>query len=297
MSKHFLFFVSCLLLAFSLQAQEDMPILLSKSYKKIKYAPAPGAKFAKIEAVKSLDAKGVLKLGGKSTAKLYCNGRFKDIEGKGEYAIADLFAEELRYSAMGFANTFNGMLMAAINGPRGSDTTATSSGWGNKKFDIIGTTPIGKAVAGQSLNFHWQSKKPLPEYEFMIEDESGKVIHSKKVGQKQYTLNFSDLNLQAGKTYAWKVVQPGGEGMASNKYLFTIAAEKEKEEVISALQEEEVYQQADALLKKLMEAASLEEAEFYYDADRSYEEASQMAGDEELPEKMREAFARRRSVE
>ena len=50
-------------------------------------------------------------------------------------------------------------------------------------------------------------------------------------------------------------------------------------------------------MKKLMEAASLEEAEFYYDADRSYEEASQMAGDEELPEKMREAFARRRSVE
>lgn len=285
------------MLAFSLQAQDDIPILLSKSYKKIKYAPEPGAKYSKIQAVKSLDAKGVLKLGGKSTARLYCNGLFKDIEGRGEYVIADLFGDELNYRAMGFANTFNGMLMAAIRGPRGTDTTSASSGWGNKKFDIISATPIGKAISNQSLRFQWQSRENIPEYEFTIEDESGRVIHSKKVNQKEYTVDFSGLGLKAGKSYAWKVVQPGGEGMVSDKYFFKVADEKEKADVITALQEEEVYQEAGPQMKKLMEAASLEDSEFYYAADQAYVEAAQMSGKEDLPEKMREAFVRRRSVD
>lgn len=294
MSKQIMLFAGCLLLAFSLQAQEEVPILLTSSYKTVKYAPEKGARFARIKATKSLDAKGVLKLGGKSTAKVYCNGAFRDLEGKGEYLIADLFARELEHSAMGFSNTFNDMLMAAIGGSRGSDSIPASDGWGNKKFDIVSRTPIGKAVAGQKLRFQWASREALPQYEFILEDESGKVLHSATVSETIYTADLGALGLKKGK-YAWKVVKAGGEGPASNKYFFSVTGEDEKARAMKALQDEEGYQQADPLMKKLMEAAWLEDSEFYYAADMAYKEAAQMADEGALSRKMYEAFMARRA--
>lgn len=294
MSKQILLFAGCLLLAFGLQAQSDVPILLTKTEKKVKYAPEKDARFSKVEAVKSLDADGVLKLRGKSVARLYCNGAFKELEGKGEYVVGDLFADELRYAPMGFSNTFNGRLMAAIGGPKEGDTIPPSSGWGNKKFDIVSETPIGKAVAGKSLTFRWQSREDLPEYTITIEDAAGKTIHSATVKEKQYMFNLGEHGLMAGKDYSWKVAQPGEAGASSDKYYFSVAGEAEKAEVMKYLQEEEAYQQADPVIKKLMEAASLEDAEFYYAADAAYKEAAGMADKGELPKEMYEAFMRRR---
>ena len=43
-----------------------------------------------------------------------------------------------------------------------------------------------------------------------------------------------------------------------------------------------------------MEAASLEDAEFYYAADMAYKEAAAMADKGDLPKEMYEAFLRRR---
>lgn len=295
MSKHILLFAGCLFLALSLQAQEGAPILLTQSYKKIRYAPEQGARFTKIEATKSLDAKGVLKLGGKSTAKLYCNGHFKGLEGKGEYMIADLFAKELEYSAMGFSNTFNGMLMAAIGDDKNPTPPPTSSGWGNKKFGIISQTPVGKTGASQSITFQWASKEDLPAYEFILEDQNGKTVHSATVNAKQYSLDLGKLALKEGMAYSWKAMQPGGQGLSSNKYSFTIAGKGEQEAGMKALQEEEAYQQADPLMKKLMEAAWLEDSEFYYAADLAYKEAAGMADKGELPRQMYEAFMARRA--
>ena len=294
MSKHFLLFIGCLLLAFSAQAQKDVPILLTKSYKKIKYAPEPGAKFSKIEATKSLDAKGVLKLGGKSTAKLYCNGAFKELNGKGAYVISDLFKDELQYTPMGFSNTFNGMLMAAIGGEKDKTLPGTGDGWGNKKFGIVSKTPIGKAVAGQPIVFQWQSKESLPEYEFILEDGNGKVLHSATVKEEQYGVNLEELGLKAGNAYSWKVMQPGSKGLSSNKYSFSITGKEELTKAMNALQEEEAYQQADPLLKKLMEAAWLEDAEFFYAADMAYKEAASISGRCDLSTEMRRAFEARR---
>lgn len=286
-------FVGCFLLGFGLQAQMDVPILLTKTYKKVKYAPEQGARFSKVEGTKSLSPEGVLKLKGKSTARLYCNGTFKELEGKGNYSVAELFEDELRYAPMGFSNVFNDRLMAAIGGPKGSDTTAVSSGWGNKKFDIIGQTPIGKTTAGQPLTFRWQSKEELPEYTFTIEDKSGKTLYSTTVSKKQLALNLAEQGLEANMAYAWKVTQPGEGGASSNKFYFSVVSEEEKAEVMKALQEEEAYQQAEPLMKKLMEAAYLEDAEFYYAADTAYEEAAKMDKGG-LPEEMYKAFVRRR---
>ncbi|MCB9267370.1 MAG: hypothetical protein H6558_20295 [Lewinellaceae bacterium] len=294
MSNKIMLFIGCLLLAFGLHAQDDVPILLTKSDKKVKYAPGQGEKFSKVSAVKSLDAGGVLKLSRKSSARLYCNGSFKELEGKGEYTIADLFQDELKYTPMGFSNTFNGMLMAAIGGPRGSDTTSSSSGWGNKKFEIAGETPIGKTTANQSITFRWRSREVLPAYEFVIGDESGKVVHAATVNEKKYALELGSLGLNTGKKYFWKVQAPGGEGASSGKYSFTIADEGEQAAAMEGLQEEEAYKKADPLIRKLMEAASLEEAEFYYAAGQAYEEATKMSDKGDLPKNMREAFSRRR---
>lgn len=294
MSKQILFIVGCLLLSLSLQAQDDVPILLTKTYKKVKYAPEQGARYSKVEATKSLGPEGVLKLSGKATARLYCNGTFKELEGKGMHPVASLFEDELRYAPMGFSSTFNSRLMAAIGGPKGSDTTSISSGWGNKKFEIISSTPIGKAVAGQLITFRWQSKKDLPEYTFSLEDESGKVVHSAAVKKKEYMLNLGELGLKEGKKYAWKVVETGGAAF-SNKYFFSIARDAEKAEVMKLLQEEEVYQQADPLMKKLMEAVSFEDAEFYYAADKAYAEAAGMSDTGNLPQEMREALTRKQA--
>ncbi len=287
-------FVGCFLLSIGLQAQVDVPILLTKTHKKVKYAPEQGARFSKVEATKSLDPGGVLKLRGKSKARLYCNGTFKELEGKGNYAVAELFEDELRYAPMGFSNVFNDRLMAAIGGSKGSDTMAVSSGWGNKKFDIISQTPIGKTTAGQPLTFRWQSKEEFSEYAFTIEDESGKTLYSATVGKKQHTVNPSEQGLTAGMAYTWRVTQPGENGASSNKFYFSIVDEAEKAEVMKALQEEEAYQQADPLMKKLMEAAYLEDAEFYYAADEAYEAAARMEGEGGLPEEMHKAFVRRR---
>ncbi|MCO6489730.1 MAG: hypothetical protein J5I98_15045 [Phaeodactylibacter sp.] len=293
MSKPIVLIAGILLLALSLHGQGDVPILLTKSYKKVRYAPEQGAKFTKIEAVKSLEAKGVLKLGGKSSARLYCNGAFKELDGKGAYAVGSLFQEELRYTPMGYANLLNDRLMAAIGGPKGTDSIPAGSGAMNKRFDIGVTTPVGKAVAGQTIRLQWESAKDIPEYQFLIEEEGGKEVHSALVTEKQYAFSPGSLGLKAGRKYAMRVMQPGG-GAASGKYFFTVAEDKEKAEAIKALQAEAIYQEAEPVMKKLMEAVSLEDAGFYYAADQAYAEAAQLAGKDELPGKMREALVRRR---
>lgn len=293
MSKPIILIAGFLTLAFSLQSQGDAPILLTKSYKTIKYAPEQGAKFTKIEATKSLDADGVLKLGGKSMARLYCNGAFKELEGKGQYVVGDLFQDELRYKPMGYANLLNDRLMAAIGGPKGTDSIPAGSGAMNKRFDIGVTTPVGKAAAGQTIRLQWESAKDFPEYQFLIEEEGGKEVHSAIVTEKQYAFSPGSLGLKAGRKYALRVMQPGGAA-ASGKYFFTVAEDKEKAEAIKSLQAEAIYQEAEPVMKKLMEAVSLEDAGFYYAADQAYAEAAQMAGKDELPGKMRKALARRR---
>lgn len=300
MSKPIVLIAGILLLALSLQSQGDVPILLTKSYKKVRYAPEQGAKFTKIEAVKSLDAKGVLKLGGKSSARLYCNGAFKELEGKGAYAVGSLFQEELRYTPMGYANLLNDRLMAAIGGPKGSDTTSAVGGVITiEAFPITVNTPTGKLAAGQTIPLRWQSMQEVPEYRFIIKDGAGKEVHSATVNKMEYALDLGSLGLKTGIQYSWRVVQSGEERVSSNKYFFTITPAEEQEKVMKNLQEEEAYQQADPMMMKLMEGVWLENFGFYYAADKAYQEAARIEGKQGLSENMRRAFTRRwrRSLE
>ncbi len=292
MSKTILLSLCGLFLFSGLQAQDDVPILLTDTYKKVKYAPETGAKFSKVKATKSLDPDGVIKLNRKSTAKVYCNGKFITLEGKGEYPIKETFEDEFDNFLMGSANIFNSMLMAAVGDDTKKTTDgSTADGLGNKKFDINSRTPVGKVKAGQAVHFQWSSKQPAPSYTFSLMGPDGETLHETSVSGTSIEVFLDKLDLTEGTTYYWKVA--AGEDMASDKYDFVVSSGEEQMNAIEKAKSNSAYKEASPLMRKLMEAASLEQDGFLYAAAQAYKEAQQMDEKGEVAEKMYQAFEAR----
>ncbi len=279
------------------QAQGDVPILLTETYKTVKYAPGEGLKFSKAMGGQALQADGVLKLGGKSVAKLYCNGKFVEVKGKGAHKVADELGETLNNSPFGFANRFNDFLLASSDG--GSATgqkvspPGSGSGWGDKSKKIKPGIRIGAVGADEDVVFSWSAEKPATAYVFRILGKGDEAVYEAETVGAAHTVGLKALGLMPGMTYYWHVADKGDSSADTGKLDFEVKTPEARDKALAGLKNDAAYEQAGPAMKKLMEAAAFEDGGFYYAAMVAYTGALKLNTDDAIAQKLQQAYMKR----
>ena len=278
------------------QAQGDMPVLLTDTYKKVKYAPGENAKFSKAKQGQALQADGVLKLGGKSTAKLYSNGQFVEVKGKGKHKISQELGDALNASGFGFASRFNDFLMAANEGSGTTDKVnppGSGSGWGSKDSKIKPGIRLGALTGDEKVVFSWVSDKPATAYSFQILGKGDKVLYQAETKGPAHEVDLKELGLKPDMTYYWQAMVKDNSELSTGKLDFDVKSPLAKAKALAGLNNTPAYEQAGPALKKLMEAAAFEDGGFYYDALVAYTDALKMDTKNSAAQKMQQAFVKR----
>ncbi|MCB0569376.1 MAG: hypothetical protein KDC66_06430 [Phaeodactylibacter sp.] len=286
-----------LLCFFGMNAQGDTPILLTSVYKKVKYAPGEGMKFTRAMEGQSLKQDGILKLCGKATARLYCNGKFVEVNGKGGHKLSEEVASAMGNSPFGFANRFNDFLMAANEGSGSNDQVRppdSGSGWGDEKRTVSPGIRLGTVGGDEKITFSWSGQQPATGYDFKIVGEGDQVVYqAETMGPAALAVDLKALNLKPGKDYYWEVKPKGATDAGSGKLDFKVEGPSAREKALAGLKSDATYEEASAVMKKLMEAAAYEDSGFYYTAMVAYTEALKQNTDNEMAQKLQQAFVKR----
>ncbi len=140
MFKSPILFAIALLLACSLPAQKEQPVILVSSKGKVCYQSPAGGKYQKVAAGAMLRNTGALKLSGKASATVYANGKFEML-GKGNHALASIYGVDDNMRKNNFDTEFGDFLTAAVllaaaaqgHSPAWlaiTDPKTTGDGWG-----------------------------------------------------------------------------------------------------------------------------------------------------------------------
>jgi hypothetical protein len=123
-------FAVCLWLA--APAQEERPVVLVASQGKVTYQSPSSKARQKVVAGAVLRETGSLRLKKRSSAVLFCDGRYEQLDGKNQLVIAERFPlEGSNLFSLNFENQFSNYLTAAIK--LAADPDNATDAWGGVK--------------------------------------------------------------------------------------------------------------------------------------------------------------------
>ena len=286
-----IFTIVILLLAFGLNAQIDLPVLLLAGEGGIKYGADAQTKPQKLKNNSVLSSNGQLKLNGKGKAVLYCNGSYQTLEGKGVYLLKETFQKAAQTTDEALSKMFNAYLTAA--GGKGD--------FGIKRPKdqalIKALSPVGGKLATFSIRFYWQTEEETPGLKLELLDENGKSIHKTKASGGEAVVDPRKARLFPGRTFSWRVFSETNPETSSEAKTFQMSTIGQKDLVLKDLKEAKRYQDAKPNLQTLMEAAYWEEKEWYWDADALYRKLTKEAPDNQLYQQLYKAFLQRCGLE
>ena len=156
-----------------------------------------------------LPIEGKLRIADGAMIKVITNDRSTKLQTPGEYSL-----EELHLSSNKKSMSFTGKFWKYLtDGLKNSDSKKELKAYGeklvaggikgySKSSDQINTTsPIFGKVYSRLLSFEWEDKTGVT---FILKNESGEIVHSKKVKGPEFTLDMKKLNLGFGH-YSWLV--------------------------------------------------------------------------------------------
>ena len=117
-----------LLLTLSATAQNDQPVVLVSSTGKVCYQSPAGGKYQKVQTGALLRNTGMVKLSRKSTATIYCNGKFETLA-KGQHAMGPIFGEASSMRKLNFDSKFGDYLVKAVM--LAAAAQGHNAGWAN----------------------------------------------------------------------------------------------------------------------------------------------------------------------
>ena len=150
-----------------------------------------------------------------------------------------------------------------------TDTIRSTDGWGGHGFRIIPILPVGKVLPGVVV-FSWSRPAGASAYQVIIQDAKKQRLHSVTVQDTFVPIDLRALNLASGNPYYWRVQAPDAPRITSTLVEFTVSSADEQASDLKRAAKSNVYNKGEADLKGLMEAAALEEYEWYYDAQQKY---------------------------
>ncbi len=174
-------------------------------------------------------------------------------------------------SADGWGGGVKDTIRSADGWGRGvKDTIRSGDGWGGHGAQIVAILPEGKVLPGV-VTFSWSKPAGVQRYRVDIQDENDRVLHNVTVQDTFVPIDLQPLNLTPGIVYYWRVQAAESPKLSSSPKGFVISSADEQAQDMKRAAKSNVFNKGGADLKGLMEAAALEETEWYYDAQLKYD--------------------------
>jgi hypothetical protein len=167
-----------------------------------------------------------------------------------------------------------------------TDPKKSGDGWGGKGATIRALMPFGNVQKGL-VCFSWSRPDNKDPYRLEIMDEKGTLVHSQSVKDTSLCLDLAGISLEAEKPYTWRVKVDGAKTMVSNDLVFGIGSAKDREEAIAYASTSS--NSGNSELMALAKAVALENYEWFYDAQKIYEDL-QKSNPSNLVKMMHSAF-------
>jgi len=166
-------------------------------------------------------------------------------------------------------------------------------GWGEQSTKIVPYFPFGK-ILKTFTRFSWKPNQGVKQYNIEIMSAEGEVIHSQVCKKPECEVDLTTVDLMTDKVYEWCVYDLTAEADKNCvKSRFAIASKKEMDEASRKALKSNLGPGSNPGLKKMMEAAALEQAEYYTAAAERYEMALEDEPDNEMIKMSYAAFLKR----
>lgn len=270
-----------LLLGTGLDAQENVDPIVFSQTGKAKFKAGPDSKKVKVSPGTDLALTGTLKLKKRSTLGLYNDGRYTFLTGPGTFTLADELAPAKTEESRVVSRLGEQLVVAIHPYFRTSSAGAgdierdpppsrpSRPGHGNKEAKVAPVVPYPGKVNGASITFQWELAPDLssvPVYTLKVMDDDEQMLKEVSVTGTSRTLTAQELGLETGEVYLWEVTAIDQPDVSTGILEFEYADDTAPTNLRQRLMEEEAYRKASPAAKMLLEAATMENAEFYTEA-------------------------------
>ncbi len=236
-----------------------------------------------------MDVAGSLRCQGGGSVKLLYNGRTLTINDGKLHVLKEL--EQLSSGpGLGFMGRFWSFLSSSMKQTKDEKTLednhrsymeaayAGVKGFATREYAIRISPMFQSKLSNAPVTFHWVIATGNEPTSFLLSRKSdGQEILTAVVQGLSYTADLSQLAIQQGDVCIWRVQSDAdsASGAISAPAEFTYDPEGAAKALASLLPDPD-YQHAFPVEQLLMQAFSLEQAGFYYDAGQKY--AAAVAG-------------------
>lgn len=290
--------ICCLLLHFSLAAQQEITVISGQVF----YYPEPASKPVMKIAGTQFALKGKLRCKASQTAKLLYNGHFFWVSGSKMRNVQDVVNAAVRSSEMSFTGRFFNFLTESVKEGETPEnvkkyhrkymgkTSGGIKGWSNPQYSITPLLLATGKLPSANVIFKWRKSEGAGPYTFNLLSNQNKLIAQVLTKDTVIALDLDQLALNLDEEYTWSVTR--GETGKSVQVPFEVCPSSVVERQTD-LSHEEVFQKASPLEQQLMLAYRLEEEHCYYAANHTFVQLLETSPDNLLLRKMYATFLAR----
>jgi hypothetical protein len=162
-------------------------------------------------------------------------------------------------------------------------------------FSVI--MPRHTRLLADTVRFEWHRTPKVTTFKVVVTDREDKAVHSVTVSDTFYTATTAAMNLKEGQLYYWHVENSADASYRTDEYaLYRLTGEERvsSEQLIADVRSE--YDSDEAAIGQLILGAAFEDMGLYYDAQRAYKSAVEMAPDIQNYKRMYADFLRRQGL-
>lgn len=313
------------LCSLSLAAQNDERATVYSLDGKVKYSPKAKGWFNynTLQSGTRLVSEGRLKVKKGAEVAILQDGEFTLLQGKQRKSVADVLRDARAFrdddysttfasyvkdsehpyfrqaSVLGFVSTNVSPGSTIESGPVKPPPKQSKEGHQDPNAALVPVSPNSTSTSpakttGKPTAFRWLPKADAgvsgEDYQLAILDNNGKVLWEESVQGKQYTVDLSSLDLQAGDYYKWRASLASDPSKNTSAVPFQYVAETAVAQLLEALQSSEFYATATPDAQLLIEAVTLEEEGLQAMAYGRYESALAKDARNELAAAMFKTF-------
>lgn len=167
--------------------------------------------------------------------------------------------------------------------------TGTGDGWGGKGNQIRAIQPFGKLMPG-AATFRWSKPAGNRTFKLTISDLRNQTILETTTVDTFFTVDLTKAPFQAGVTYQWSVGSDEAPAAVSNTLQIELSDATQRNAAVERVQRAPTYAQSPPEVQMLMQAVSLEQADFYEDAAGFYRSLQNSQPKNQLVRIMHAAF-------
>lgn len=167
--------------------------------------------------------------------------------------------------------------------------TGTGDGWGGKGNAISAIQPFGKLIPG-TTTFRWSKPAGNRTFKLTISDMRNQTMLEITTVDTFYTVDLTKAPFQSGVTYQWSVGSDEAPAAVSNTLQIELSDATQRNAAIERAQRAPTYAQSPPEVQMLMQAVSLEQADFYEDTAGHYSSLQKAQPKNQLVRIMHAAF-------